>query len=328
MRNDLYPLLFTPVYKSYLWGGSRLAAFYGRQGTPDVCAESWEVSDRAEGMSVVRNGPLAGRTLTSLVMDIGRPVIGAKAPPTGRFPLLIKLIDARQRLSVQVHPYHETAYRYGGESKTEAWVMLADAPGACVYCGWREPMTEARFRALLAQGELAHALGRIEAKPGTAVYVPGGRVHAIGEGCLIFEVQQNSNTTYRVDDWNRVDDDGKPRELHVEQAVKVIDWDDTAVTARAPTRIRGGGENARWRLVSSPFFRLVRLDLAQTETVESDPSSFTCLFVQRGAAVCNAAGMDVPLTAGTSCLVPAALERYTLCPAAPSTSLVVTRLGR
>lgn len=328
MSERLYPLLFTPVYKSFLWGGSRLAEIYGRQGTPDVCAESWELSDREEGMSVVRNGPLAGRTLASLVLDVGRPVLGAKAPATGRFPLLVKLIDARQRLSVQVHPDDDTACRHGGEPKTEAWVMLDGTPDACVYCGWREPMTEARFRSLIAEGEVAHALGRIDAKPGTAVFVPGGRVHAIGEGCLILEVQQNSNTTYRVDDWNRVDDDGRPRELHIEQAVKVIRWDDTAVTARAPARIGDDSANTRWRLVSSPYFRLVRLDLAHAETIEHDPASFTCLFVQRGAAVCSAAGMDVPLTAGTSCLVPAGLDRYTLSPAGPSTSLVVTRLGR
>lgn len=328
MSDDLYPLVFAPVYKSFLWGGSLLAERYGRTGTPDVCAESWEISDRVEGMSVVHNGPLVGQSLRDLVVRFGAKLVGAAAPGAGRFPLLLKLIDARQRLSVQVHPDDATARAYGGEAKTEAWIMLDGQPDAGVFCGWREPMTEERFRALLAEGQLAHALGRIPAVPGTAVFVPGGRVHAIGEGCLILEVQQSSNTTYRVDDWNRVDDDGRPRALHIEPAVKVIRWNDTGVTGHAPVRIESAGPNPRWELVTSPYFCLTRLDLDREESITHDPASFTALFVHRGTAACDAAGVSVSLPAGASCLVPAGVRRFTLRPGTRDTSLILTRLGR
>lgn len=322
----LYPLLFTPVYKSYLWGGTRLANIYGRADAPAVCAESWEIADRDEGMSVVRNGALAGTTLHALVAQWGRELVGSAAGDATAFPLLIKLIDARQRLSVQVHPDNAGAARHGGEPKAEAWVVMRAAPGAAVFCGWSGPMTHAAFRAALAAGEVQRVLRRIPAAAGATFFVPGGRVHAIGEGCLMLEVQQNSNTTYRVYDWNRVAADGRPRDSHLEQALQVINWDDQGVQPAQPARVSPGGANARWLLMQSPYFRIERLDLDAEASVLHDPASFTALFVVGGAAECAAGNGEVRLDPGVSCLIPAGLPRFTLRPMAAGTVLIMTRL--
>ena len=219
--SPLYPLLFEPVYQDYIWGGQRIAATYGREIDLPVCAESWEISERAEGMSVVSNGPLAGTSLESLIDMHGEALLGQ----AGRFPLLIKIIDAAKTLSVQVHPNNDNAAQVNGEPKTEMWYILAADPEACVYLGTEEGVDANTFADAIKQGTVEELLHRIPVKAGDAVFVPGGTMHAIGAGCLLMEVQQNSNTTYRVYDWGRVGHDGQPRELHIDQALTVTQWD-------------------------------------------------------------------------------------------------------
>jgi mannose-6-phosphate isomerase len=327
MNPPLYPLLLAPVYKDYLWGGTRIAARYGRAGTPAICAESWEISAHPDGPSRVTNGALAGQTLADLATRLGRALVGGRAPRPDRFPLLCKLIDARENLSVQVHPADDTASRVGGDPKTEAWYVVERAPGAVLYAGLPRGTTAASFRHALSQGTAARELLRLPAEPGGALLIPGGLVHAIGAGCLIYEVQQTSNTTFRLFDWERLDAAGQPRPLHLEPAFQVIDPALPAPHLLRSEPAAGGGRN-RWRAVlACRHFRLRQLELRSAATIPLDGSSFAALFVLAGAACCAGGGMCVPLPAGASCLVPAGAGRFRLRPTEAGTRLLLTTLG-
>jgi mannose-6-phosphate isomerase len=213
-----------------VWGGRRLAERFAKP-LPDgaVIGESWELVDRPEAQSVVATGNLAGRTLGELWRSPERtPLFGADAAEAAdRFPLLIKLLDCEQTLSVQVHPPAHVAPALGGEPKTEMWIVLEADPGAHLFSGLGEGISREAFEAALAAGEdVSEMLHRRDVSRGDVMFLPSGRVHAIGAGNLILEVQQNSDTTYRVFDFNRLGLDGRPRDLHVEDSLASIDWDD------------------------------------------------------------------------------------------------------
>ncbi|MBM4149045.1 MAG: mannose-6-phosphate isomerase [Lentisphaerae bacterium] len=313
MNGDPQPLLLEPAYVSYLWGGSRLREELGRKRAPARCAESWEVSDRDEGMSTVADGPLAGTTLRELVERWGAGLVGSAAPDSGRFPLLVKLIDARLRLSVQVHPDDASAVACGGEAKTECWHVLDSAKGSSIFAGLRPGVDEAEFRAALDEKRVGELLNVIPAGRGTTIFVPGGLVHAIGEGCLILEVQQNSNTTYRVYDWDRVGADGKPRELHVEKAMSVIGW---KLPQPAPVPSPPAGEgNSTVRLVSCPHFTLEAVSLADRMPAGQRGTTFAAYFVSSGRVGIRARDCeDLVAERGATFLLPAALDDCTLVP--------------
>ena len=319
---NAYPLLLQPIYKDYLWGGSRIARQYNRLETPEVCAESWEVTDRPEGMSVVTNGYLKGKSLGELVASMGEDLLG-KQVQSSLFPLLIKIIDAKKALSVQVHPNDANAHLTGGEAKTEMWIVLDAAPGASIYAGLKPGVTAKEFELALSENRLETvALASVPAVAGRAVYVPGGRVHAIGAGCLLLEVQQNSNTTYRVYDWGRVDSDGNPRELHLEQALKVIDWDNSSPEVIPPRPLESTNSNRWWTIIESPFFKTKRVDLHEPEAISHAGKSFHALFVTKGNVLVGANGIVASVSAGTSCLIPAAATDYTLTPLGGAASVI------
>lgn len=317
-----YPLLLQPVYKDYLWGGNRLPRLYGRQHTPEVCAESWEIADRPEGMSVVINGTVKGKSLHALVDVMGEALLGSTTH-ANRFPLLIKLIDAKQDLSVQVHPNNDNAQTTGGEPKTEMWYVLNAEPNAVIYAGLKPGVTRERFETALQNNTLAaDVLAAVPAKPGRAIFVPGGRVHAIGAGCLLLEVQQNSNTTYRVYDWGRVGHDGSPRELHLEAAMQVIDWEHAAPDIIPARPVDLDSPNAWWDIISCPFFKTRRGDLTAPESISHSGKSFHALFVTKGNVLIGANGVMASASAGTSCLVPAAVQNYTVTPLNGAASVI------
>ena len=318
------PLVFTPVYKDYIWGGNRITAAYGRTGTPPVCAESWEISAHPDGESVVASGPFEGRGLAELAREYGRSLLGTRAPDPARFPLLFKLIDARDRLSVQVHPNNENAQHTGGEPKTEMWVVLDRTPGASLYAGLTESATPAALRAALADGTAAEQLVQLEVEPGQALFIPGGLVHAIGAGCLIYEVQQNSNTTYRLFDWARTGADGQPRPLHIEESFKTIDWSLPAPQMLDPAPRESDDGNLWSDMVSCDFFTLRKLDLEAPLRVTLDRSSFHALFVTAGRLTVTAGNESHALAAGSSALIPASATGYTLNPEQDSTVLITT----
>jgi mannose-6-phosphate isomerase len=322
-QSDWYPLQFVPVYKDYLWGGRRLAERYGRDVPPGAVAESWEISAHPDGMSTVAHGPWAGRSLAALAATHGPGLLGARAGGD-RFPLLVKLIDAADRLSVQVHPDDAAAARCGGEPKTELWYLLDAAPGAGVFAGLVPGTTPARLRAAVEAGACVELLRRHPVAPGDAVFIPGGRVHAIDRGCLILEVQQSSNTTYRIYDWGRRDARGRARELHLDEAVRVTRWDDTASPLVAPAPLPDAPGARRWLIHEAPYFRMERWVLTAPCRVAADPSSFQALFLADGRTRLDWGRGAIDLRAGESCLIPAALDGFLLDPRGSADLLRVT----
>jgi len=210
----LYPLILDPAYKDYIWGGDRIPALFDRPLPPGTYAESWELSDRPEGMSHITNGTWKGASLSELVTRFGPELIG-RGVSSANFPLLVKLIDARERLSIQVHPDDALAAKGLGEAKTEAWHILHAPPDAKVFAGLTPNATATTFLAALKENRLESCLQAVPVKTGDTIFIPGGRLHAICEGLVLLEVQQSSNTTYRVYDWGRVGKDGKARDLHL-----------------------------------------------------------------------------------------------------------------
>ena len=222
------PIVFAPLYMERVWGGRELAARLGR-GLPGAnpIGESWEIVDREDAQSVVRDGPFAGRTMHDLWSAHRKEVFGERHQSSGsRFPLLCKVLDARDRLSVQVHPPAAIAPSLHGEPKTEMWYFLECDRGSRIYAGLATGTTRESFEQKLRSGEVEQCLHVLPTKAGDSIFIPSGRLHAIGEGNIIVEIQQNSDTTYRVFDWNRAGLDGKPRELHLEESMLSTDFAD------------------------------------------------------------------------------------------------------
>jgi len=323
--NKLYPIRFKPVYKDYLWGGTRIPERFGRDEPEGIYAESWEISTHPDGESEIANGPLAGQRLRAVLAETSREMLGTNVAGDD-FPLLIKLIDARDHLSVQVHPNEANAEAAGGDPKTEMWYFLEGDPGASVYCGLNPGIGKKEFLAAMESKTLANTLRNVPAVPGEAVFVPGGRVHAIGAGCLLLEVQQRSNTTYRLHDWDRVGTDGKPRELHIEKALSVIAWNDKANPLCTPQPFTENGIEAS-EIKQSDYFKLDRLELSGPTTFEPDESTFHALFLPDGAATLKWPDGETELACGQSWLIPAALKQYELIPKEPLTLLRITVPG-
>ena len=225
--SELYPLTFKPIFKERIWGARNLERLYGKQLPATVpIGESWEISDRPGDVSVISNGPLAGKDLHWLVENLRTDLLGDAKLEAGRFPLLIKLLDAQEKLSLQVHPPASKATELRGDPKTEMWFIADALPGSELYVGLKRGVTRADFERRVGDGSVAECFHRVPVGVGDSMFLPSGRVHAIGAGLVIFEIQQNSDTTYRVFDWNRVGLDGKPRELHVPQSLASIDFND------------------------------------------------------------------------------------------------------
>src|ERR1039458_1782411 len=216
--------------------------------------ESWEISDRPGDVSVIANGPLAGKNLRWLMENHRAELLGdAKPANENRFPLLFKILDAREKLSLQVHPPAGKAAELGGEPKTEMWFIADAAPGAELFVGLKRGVTRAEFEKKVATGEVEECFHRVPVRAGDAMFLPSGRVHAIGAGLVIFEIQQNSDTTYRVFDWNRLGLDGKPRELHIPQSLASIDFKDFEPSLLLTAFVQNGAQRVR-PLVRDPLF--------------------------------------------------------------------------
>lgn len=312
---------FAPVYKNYLWGGDRIVRRFRPDLPAGIYAESWEISVRPEGMSVVECGPLKGATLSELVDRFGAAVLGT-AVPSGKFPLLLKLIDARETLSVQVHPNDANAAATGGEPKSEMWYVLDADPGAELFLGFVPGVTPARLLDALRSDEVAPLLRRRAVRPGDAVYVPGGAVHAIGTGCLMLECQQSSNTTYRLYDWGRRGPDGQPRELHIEQALRSIDW--TFEPCESPPRALPCESSCEaWELLNTPYFRACRYRLKGALRWPANPQSFRMLFVVKGGCRFRSDdASDETVPAGRSALIPACAGELEVSPLAQETEFI------
>ncbi len=272
------PLTFTPLYMERVWGGREIESRLHRPlPAGKVIGEAWEVVDREDAQSVVSDGPLRGETLHELWSGHREEIFGPRHAGSGaRFPLLCKLLDARDRLSVQVHPPASVAPQLGGEPKTEMWYFLHCDPGSRIYAGLAPGTTRASFEEKLRDGRVEECLHVLPTGEGDSIFIPSGRLHAIGEGNIIVEIQQNSDTTYRVFDWNRAGLDGKPRALHLEESLLSTDFGDFAPALQHT----GTGV-----IAACDHFRVEKRILTGPQEL-SEPGDFALVTVVGGRAAC------------------------------------------
>lgn len=306
-----YPMKLHPVYKDNLWGGERLKKDYNKQTEMTPLAESWELSCHKDGNSVITNGPCTGMTL-SAYLEQNPEAAGTRGMDFPAFPILFKLIDAKDDLSVQVHPDDDYAQRVEGEyGKTEMWIVLECEPGAKLVYGFRQKMDRETFRGRIADQTLLEAVNEVPVHKGDVFFIPAGTLHAIGKGIVIAEIQQNSNTTYRVYDYGRVDANGNPRELHIEKALDVTYLEAyRAEQKKYPTHKETGGTVTL--LADCPYFktRQIQLDGCMNRIVDS--GSFEGLFCAEGAAVLRTETEAWKLQKGDTVFLPAGLGPYAL----------------
>jgi mannose-6-phosphate isomerase len=292
------PIRFAPIYQTRVWGGRRFESLLGRQ-LPDArpYGESWELCDRPEARSVVASGPYAGKTLHELWTLHRDEVFGARhrEHPAKDFPILLKILDCSDVLSLQVHPPAAIAPALGGEPKTEMWFVAHADPHALIYAGLRRGASRARFEAALKDGTVADLVHSTQPQAGEFMFVESGRIHALGAGLLVYEIQQNSDTTYRVFDWNRVGLDGRPRTLHVAESLQCIDFDDFEPALQSPA--------SDGAMVRCPFFATwhAALEAGAARGLRIAVDDFACLAIVRGSGLLG----DLKVRGGEFLLIPA-----------------------
>jgi mannose-6-phosphate isomerase len=311
---DLAPIIFEPLFIDRIWGGRSLEKLFGKELPPgEAIGESWEIVDRAEAQSVVATGEFAGRTLHEFWEDDRRTFFG-DVPDSNRFPILVKLLDAREKLSIQVHPPPAVAEEFGDETKTEMWWIAAADPGAELYAGLKRGVTRDDFAAAIGSDKIVEQVHRFPVKAGDAMFLPAGRVHAVGSGLVLFEIQQNSDTTYRVYDWNRIGGTGRPRELHIDEALRSINFSD-----EEPQLIKTGTSP----LASCDSFIVEHWDLSSARDAAAK-KEFALVACLTGAISCH----GVVLEPGHVFLVPAMAKDKKLVPDKPGTTLLRVTLPR
>jgi mannose-6-phosphate isomerase len=319
----LYPFTFQPIFQERIWGGRKLESLYGKKLPPGkVIGESWEISDRADANSVVANGPLAGRTLANLMASNREAIMGRARSPEGRFPLLIKLLDAQDNLSLQVHPPQHLAAELGGCAKTEMWYVSAAEPNAMLYAGLRKGVTPDEFAAKTRAGTVAECFHQLPVREGDSLFLPSGRVHALGKGLVIFEIQQNSDTTYRVFDWNRVDSAGKPRQLHIEESLKCIDFEDFEPEL-TPNRVGNVEAGVAGRpLARHALFKVDQFLFKSGAQLKQSISEPQIVAGVKGVLQIPHPSNPVTLHPGEFALIPAALKEFVIQAETGATALV------
>ena len=292
-------LKLKPACKDYLWGGNRLKKEFGKEAKGDVLAETWELSCHPAGSSVITNGKYAGKSLAEYFATEGKGILGTNCTGFEDFPILIKFIDAKNNLSVQVHPDNEYAQKNEGQyGKSEMWYIIDALPGALLYYGFKKEISAEEFAARIKNNTLLEVLNAVSVKKGDVFFIKPGTLHAVGGGVLLAEIQQNSDVTYRIYDYGRVGADGKPRELHIDKAI--------AVTNRKPIEKSG---NAYPHLADCEYFTVDKLNLdgkilsCAKGTV--DDTSFLSILILDGAGHLTNNGEKVPYKKGDSFFLPA-----------------------
>lgn len=270
------PITFKPIYMERIWGGRQLEERYGRSlpSHGDPFGEAWEIVDRENEQSIVASGELSGKSLHDLWTNHREEIFGEGLPDSPRFPILIKILDCADDLSIQVHPPAAIAPKLGGEPKTEMWYIADCKPGAKLHVGLKRGADRHSFEKAIAEGTVADQVHSITPEKGDSIFIESGRLHAIGAGFLIHEIQQNSDTTYRVFDWNRTDSEGNPRQLHVTESLACIDFDD-----HEPQMDEPAGNT----LATCPFFKTTLHHLENGESIGNEsPDRFSLITVIDG----------------------------------------------
>lgn len=319
---QMYPLKLTAPLKDYLWGGTRLKTDYGKETDLEKVAESWELSCHKDGASIIANGDLAGTTLTKY-LEQNQTLVGTACKKFDNFPILIKLIDAKDNLSVQVHPNNEYALRVEGEyGKTEMWYIVDCDEGASLLYGFNRKITKEEFRKRIEDNTLLEVCNKVNVKKGEVYFIEAGTLHAIGSGILIAEIQQNSNTTYRIYDYGRVGADGKERELHVEKALEVTDLCEPKPLTKQTCEEHEG--YSQTLLSTCEYFTVFLVHLAYDACFNVDETSFCSLLCLEGnAKICSAHG-DIFIAKGETVFLPAGFGEYKLL---GSADIILTKVA-
>lgn len=312
---EVYPFLFEPNLHETVWGGSKISEWKGLT-IRDHIGESWEVSSIPDSPNIILNGSLSGYLLTDVVDAFPEVVLGKQVAKqyNHKLPLLVKFIDARGDLSIQVHPDDEMAQREHGKfGKTEMWYVLDAEPGACLYSGFKISLSTEEYKRMVKNGTIVEALARHEVHKGDVFYIPAGRVHAICRGVMLAEVQQSSDVTYRIYDYNRLGLNGKPRELHTELAAKALNFQ---VQEEYRTEY-SYQENRANRVIDSPFFsvRVTEFDNTFHRNLLKYDSFIISMCLNGDCKLkVRCTGDEILLREGYSCLIPAAIADYDITP--------------
>lgn len=312
----LYPLTFKPILKSVIWGGSQICPFKGITPTEEGVGESWELSHVDDNFSVVAEGELANKSLDELIKEYGKELVGGKVMERfgSRFPLLIKFIDARDNLSIQVHPDDELAkVRHNSFGKTEMWYVIKADKGASLYSGFSQQIDKEEYVKRVGNNTIMDVLKKYDVSEGDVFFLPAGRVHAIGAGCFIAEIQQTSNITYRIYDYNRKDKNGNTRELHTELAKDAIDYTlypDYRTHYKAYT-------NATVNLADCKYFttNLIELDTVMVRDFEELDSFVVYICMEGSATLRDSNGYEIRIHQGQTALIPANNKTVAIIPA-------------
>ncbi|MBO5376776.1 MAG: class I mannose-6-phosphate isomerase [Ruminiclostridium sp.] len=298
----MYILKLIAPCKDYLWGGTRLRDEYGKKSDKDKLAESWELSCHKDGQSVIANGEFEGKTLAEYIDKCGKDILGKNCEKIEYFPILIKLIDAKDNLSVQVHPDNEYAMRVEGEyGKTEMWYIVDCEEGAELLYGFKKEISREEFAERIADNTLLEVTNNVPVHKGDVFFIDAGTLHAIGKGILIAEIQQNSNTTYRIYDYGRVGADGKPRELHVEKACEVTKLTPPVRSTKPMGEKVAKDGYSTTLLATSEYFNVNKLEISEKAEIDVTEKSFVSLLCLDGTFEVN----DITLIKGESCFIPA-----------------------
>ncbi len=314
---ELYPILFEPIYKNIMWGGNLMSKTLNRNlpKSEIPVGESWEIVDRKDDNSIIKNGDLKGETIKFLLENYGKEVIGPSYIQGQVFPLLIKIIDAGKRLSLQVHPDEKICQKLGSEAepKTEMWYIINAKKNANIISGLKEGTDKKDFIKKMSTPDVEKFLQIYKGEPRDSYFIESGRIHAIGAGNLLLEIQQNSNTTYRVSDWGRLGVDGNPRELHVDQAMESIHFDDFS-SARTPATEMEQSCNTTNKLVENcPFFKVNELQLMKKfkDSTERTNSFHLITPINNNIQVVSK-NKSVDIPKGSTCLISSSLGKYEL----------------
>ena len=312
----LYPLLFKPIYVEIMWGGNLLKDYFSREvpKTDGPIAEAWEISDRPGAESIIENGDLKDISIRQLMEIRGKDFIGNSFIEGERFPLLVKLIDAGRRLSLQVHPDEEACKRIeGAEPKTEMWFIIAAKENAKIIAGLQTNCTKMKFLDNISSDAIVDCLQTFKSEPGDAYFINAGTVHSIGAGNLLLEIQQNSNTTYRLSDWGRVGLDGKPRELHVDKALECINFLDRS-SPRITAPSNHVPRNRKFPVVNKcPYFSVDDMKLTET-LIDSTKGEHLHLItpIDSGIEIEYYNNETIYVERGCTCAIPAVCGRYNI----------------
>jgi len=306
-----YPLKLKPVIKDYIWGGTKLKTLFSKEGG-DRLAEAWEVSCHKDGPSVIVSGEYAGRLLSEFIAE-NPACTGTRAKKFNSFPMLVKLIDSREDLSVQVHPSDAFALRHEKQyGKTECWYIISAEPGAGIYYGFNRDVSREEFKKAIEENRVTELLNFIKVNPGEIYYLPAGTVHAIGRGVTLCEAQQNSNLTYRVYDFNRLGPDGKPRELHIDKALAVSNLSRQEIIGQGGLFAVEKNGNIITHMAHDKYFSVYELRFKRELRMTMNERSFNSVTFLRGEGTITCGGIEEKFKPGDSFFIPCPAAGYTI----------------